>query len=72
MAEFSIYIIHQRDAGFLKVGIAKDAQQRLKQLQVGNPFPLTLPYVAPIEMAIDRTIKPAVHSPAIDQGLANV
>jgi len=36
------YLIKDDDNGLYKIGIAKDPQKRLKELQTGNPFQLRI------------------------------
>jgi len=37
-----VYLIKDNDNGFYKIGIARDPQKRLKELQTGNPNQLTI------------------------------
>lgn len=53
----SLYII--RSESFYKIGIARDVDSRLAQLQTGNPIPLTLWASYTFEAAI--TIERALH-----------
>lgn len=42
----SVYLIHMIGTDFYKIGLAKDASERVKQLQTGNPAPLRLVFEA--------------------------
>ena len=43
--EYKIYLIHCKFVDFYKIGISINPQKRLKQLQTGTPYELSIIYV---------------------------
>lgn len=51
-----VYFIQQGDDGPVKIGTAVDPLERLRQLQPGNPVPLTIRYVVPGDHFVERAL----------------
>lgn len=51
-----VYFIQQGDDGPVKIGTAADPLERLRQLQPGNPVPLTIRYVVPGDHPVERAL----------------
>jgi len=43
--EYKIYLIHCKIINFYKIGISVNPQKRLKQLQTGTPYELSVVYI---------------------------
>jgi hypothetical protein len=41
--------------GHFKIGVSEDPKSRVKQLQTGNPYPLSLEYVQPVPPGVSPT-----------------
>lgn len=54
-----VYIIHQATTNYIKIGIAENTSQRLKDLQTASPLPLHLKYSLPCK---DRNSAIAIES----------
>ena len=54
-----VYVIASSESGPSKIGVAADPKKRLKQLQTGSYFPLSLHYVEPIGNAAEAVERAA-------------
>jgi hypothetical protein len=46
-----LYVIHEPETGYTKIGISTNPRDRLNHLQTANPRPLLMPYVIDCEDA---------------------
>lgn len=61
MKEQKLYVIRQLETGFCKIGISKNPDSRVKELQVASPYKLRVSLIVSINIGTAKRLEQELH-----------